>query len=170
MPALRPFAEVYGKRGRDDHGRRSAARAGGAWSAGSGSKCPAPPAILDTDYAAKGRYAIAALAGHRHRVRARRSHGRSLARRRLPGQDSRPWKRSIDKIVGPLHAGLASAGRLSHPGFARPSHAAAHQDAQPRLRAVYDLPARASRPTQNQTYDDRTAGRQQTWRSTRAGS
>ena len=43
----------------------------------------------------------------------------------------------IDRhIVGPLHEALASAGRLSHPGHARPSHAAADQDAQPRLRAA----------------------------------
>ncbi len=98
---------------------------------------PGATGYLDTDYAAKGRYAVEALPTtdivcvHVEATDEASHEGRATPR-------SRPWKRSTRHIVGPLHEALQQARRLSHPGLARPSHAAAHQDAQPRLRAVRD--------------------------------
>ncbi len=72
MPALRPFAEVYGHSGTMitavDLLRGLAALVG--WKR---IEVPGATGYLDTDYAAKGRYAIEAIPDDRHHLRARRS-------------------------------------------------------------------------------------------------
>ncbi len=99
---------------------------------------PGATGYIDTDYAAKGRAAIAALPEtdmvcvHVEATDEASHEGDCAAKiKALEEIDA--------KIVGPLHAALRSPGRLSHPGLARPSDAATHQDAQPRLRAVCDF-------------------------------
>ncbi len=87
QPRLPPFADAVRPAGRDDHGRRSAARPGRADRLASGSRCPGATGYTDTDYAAKGRYAIEALADDRPGLRPRRGDRRGLARRRRGGQD-----------------------------------------------------------------------------------
>ncbi len=157
-PALPPFAKIYGKRG----------------------------AMITAVDLLRGLAALDRLAADRRARRDRLS--RHRLRRQGALRRSRPWptptwsastsKRTdeashegnaaakikaleeIDRhIVGPLHAALARQRRVSDSGHARPSHAAAHQDAQPRRRAVRDGRQRASRPTTAQTYDEPTAAR-----------
>ncbi len=143
--AARRFSELYGKRGRDDHGRRSAARPGGADRLGADrsarrdrlhSTPTTPPrgATRSTRWPTPTSSASTSRPPTKPRTKAT-----------PPSQDQgagrdRPAHRR------PAARGPAEAGRLPHPGLARPSHAAAHQDAQPRLRAVCDLPARACKP------------------------
>ena len=61
------------------------------WPAGRGSTSPAPPGYLDTDYAAKGRYAIDGPGRPRHRLRPRRGPRRGQPRgpRRRQGRGHR---------------------------------------------------------------------------------
>ena len=136
-PGLRPFADVYGKRGAMitavDLLRGLAALIG--WER---IEVPGATGYLDTDYAAKGRYAIEALARHRRRLRSCRSHRRSVARRARATPRSKPWKKSTGTSSRRWREALRKLGRLSHSGHARPSHAAAHQNAQPRRCAVRD--------------------------------
>ena len=133
-PAVPPFAEIYGKQGAMitavDLLRGLAALIG--WRR---IEVPGATGYLDTDYAAKGRYAIEALADtdlvcvHVEATDEASHEGNAAAKIKALEE--------IDRhIVGPLHRALAAAGRVPHSGHARPSHAAAHQDAQPRRRAV----------------------------------
>ena len=55
---------------------------------------PGATGYIDTDYAAKGRYAVDALAIDRPGLRPRRGDRRSVARRRRAGQSSSAWSRS----------------------------------------------------------------------------
>ena len=55
---------------------------------------PGATGYLDTDYAAKGRYAVEALERRGPGVRSRRSDRRGLARGQRRGEGRRPWKRS----------------------------------------------------------------------------
>ena len=71
---------------------------------------PGATGYLDTDYAAKGRYAIEALAEDRYDLRPRRSDRRSLARRATPRRKSKPWKKSIGTSSRPLHEALQKQG------------------------------------------------------------
>ena len=135
-PHLAPFAELYGKQGAMitavDLLRGLAALIG--WRR---IDVPGATGYLDTDYAAKGRYAVEALKDVRPGLRPRRGDRRGLARRQRGGQDRGP---GADRPAHrrPAARGAARLRRVSHPGLARPSHAAAHQDAQPRRRAVCD--------------------------------
>ncbi len=91
--ACTPFAELLRQAGRDDHGGRSAARPGRA-------------DRLAADRSARrhrlSRYRLCRQGAlrhrgarrHRHDLRARRSHRRSLARRATSTPRSRPWKKS----------------------------------------------------------------------------
>ncbi len=143
--------------GGDDHGGRSAARAGGA-------------DRLAADRSAR-RHRLS-----RHRLRRQRArcaiealaetdlvcvHVEATDEASHEGNAAAKIKalEEIDRhIVGPLHEALEGAGRLPHSGLARSSHAAAHENAQPRRRAVRDRRQRASRPT-NSTYDEVNAER-----------
>ena len=147
-PALRPFAEVY-------HGCRGAMitavdllRGLAALMGWRRIEVPGATGYTDTDYAAKGRYAIEALADtdlicvHVEATDEASHEGDAAAKIRALEE--------IDRhIVGPLHDGPRRARRISHPDLARPSDAAAHQDAQPRRRAVRDLRHRHRRRRRN---------------------
>ena len=131
-PRLRPFARVYGKRGRHHQRRRPGPRRRRAagWDR---IDVPGATGYLDTDYAAKGRYGDRGAEGPRPRLRPRRGPRRGVARR--PGRRQgggagadRPRHRR------PAAGGAAGSRRLADPGLARPPHAAA--DAGPRYGAV----------------------------------
>ena len=132
--ACRRFASVYGKRGAMitavDLLRGLAALIG--WER---IEVPGATGYTDTDYAAKGRYAVAALADTdlvcvHVEATDEASHEGDVAGKMRALEE-------IDRhIVRPAARGAAAARRLPHPGLARSSHAAADQDAQPRVRAV----------------------------------
>ena len=88
---------------------------------------PGATGYTDTDYAAKGRYAVAALPDtdlicvHVEATDEASHEGDAAAKIRALEE--------IDRhIVAPLHAALAAAGRLSHSGLARSPDAAADQN------------------------------------------
>ena len=98
---------------------------------------PGATGYLDTDYAAKGRYAVAALKDvdlvcvHVEATDEASHQGDAAAKIEALEE--------IDRhIVGPLLGGTAGWRRLSHPRHSRPSDAAADQDAQSWRRAVCD--------------------------------
>ena len=90
---------------------------------------PGATGYLDTDYAAKGRYAVAALERRRPGVR----HVEATDEASHEGNAAakiEPWRRST-ATSSARSRGAAAPRRLPHPGHARPSHAAADEDAQP---------------------------------------
>ena len=135
-PALRPFIDEYGSTGKMitavDLLRGLAALIG--WER---IEVPGATGYLDTDYAAKGRYAIEALSTtdiicvHVEATDEASHEGRADAKiKALEEIDA--------NIVGPAARCAAATRRLSHLGLARSSDAASIQDAQPRRRAVCD--------------------------------
>ena len=165
-PALKSFQELYGKRGAMitavDLLRGLAALVG--WER---IEVPGATGYLDTDYAAKGRYAIDALDRHRRHLRACRSDRRSVARRTRRRQDQGA-RRDRREHRRPAARGPEEARRLPHSRLARPSDAAAHQDAQPRLRAVGDLRHRRRARRRDDLRRSRRR-RVDRWPSTKAG-
>ncbi len=154
-PRLPPFAELYGKQGAMitavDLLRGLAALIG--WRR---IEVPGATGYLDTDYAAKGRYAVEALKD----VDLVCVHVEATDEASHEGDAAAKIKalEEIDRhIVGPVHEALKDLRRLSHPGHARPSHAAADQDPQPRLRAVCHGRHRRRGRRRRPTYDDPTA-------------
>ena len=99
---------------------------------------PGATGYTDTDYAAKGRYADRGPGRHGSDLRPRRSDRRSIARRAMPPAKIRGPGRDRPAHRRPAVQGARRAGRLSHSDLARPSDAAAHQNPQPRRRAVRD--------------------------------
>ena len=133
---MTPFAELYGKQGAMitavDLLRGLAKLIG--WRR---IDVPGATGYIDTDYAAKGRYAVEALDDvdlvcvHVEATDEASHEGNAAAKIKALEE--------IDRhIVGPLYEALQALRRVPHPGHARPSHAAADQDAQPRLRALCD--------------------------------
>ena len=166
-PRLQPFAKLYGMRGAMitavDLLRGLAALIG--WRR---IEVPGATGYLDTDYAAKGRYAVEALPKtdlvcvHVEATDEASHEGQRGGKDQGPGRD-RPAHRR------PAARGLEGAGRVPDSGLARSSHAAAHQNAQPRRRAVCDgrhrhPTRRGAQPTTKQPPANRS------WRSTKAGS
>ena len=129
---------------------------------------PGATGYIDTDYAAKGRYAVAALKDvdlvcvHVEATDEASHQGDAAAKIEALEQ--------IDRhIVGPLWAALRAGGELSHPDQSRSSHVAADQDAQPWRRALCDGRQRHSRPTPPRTTTIRRPPAPG-WSSPRAGS
>jgi 2,3-bisphosphoglycerate-independent phosphoglycerate mutase len=153
-PALRPFAEVYGKRGAMitavDLLRGLAVLLG--WQR---IEVPGATGYTDTDYAAKGRYAIAALPDtdiicvHVEATDEASHEGDCQAKiRALEAID--------EKIVGPLHAALRQQGDyriLVSPDHPTPLRTKTHSHGD----VPFALAGTDIQPDQNQTYDDRTA-------------
>ena len=96
---------------------------------------PGATGYLDTDYAAKGRYAVAAL----DEVDLVCVHVEATDEASHEGNAAAKVKalEEIDRhIVGPLHEALKRRGDYRILVDARPSHAATDQNPRPRLRAV----------------------------------
>ena len=128
-PSLKPFAEVYGKKGAI-LSAVDLVRGVGVLLGWTRIDVPGATGYLDTDYAAKGRYAIEAL----------KTHDLVCVHVEAPDEASHEGKadekvkaleRIDEHIVGPLLA-VAEPRRLAHPGLAGPPHAAA--DARPCVR------------------------------------
>ena len=135
-PRLEPFEKVYGVRGAMITAvdlLRGLARLIG-WHR---IDVNGATGYLDTDYAAKGRAAIEALKALRSGMRPYRGPGRGLARGSRGRQDRGPptdrpaYRRAA--VCGPKRLSAMANAHL-----ARPSHAAADEDAQPRRRADCD--------------------------------
>ena len=129
---------------------------------------PGATGYLDTDYAAKGRYGVAALADH-DLVCVHVEAPDEASHEGKADEKVKALERIDRHIVGPLLEALPEARRMAHPGVAGPPHAAA--DPRPRLRhgAVRHrrdraLRRRARRPTM------RPSRRRAIWRSRRATS
>ena len=133
-PSLTPFAELYGKQGAMitavDLLRGLATLIG--WKR---IEVPGATGYIDTDYAAKGRYAVDALKDvdlvcvHVEATDEASHEGNAAAKVKGPGRN-----RPAHRRPGPR--GLENLRRVSHSGIARPSHAAAHKNPQPRLCAI----------------------------------
>ena len=147
-PRLEPFEQVYGVRGAMitavDLFRGLAKLIG--WKR---IDVPGATGYLDTDYAAKGRYAVEAL----------KEHDLVCVHIEAPDEASHEGRadakiealEQIDRhIVGAGIRGLARLSAMADTRLARPSHARSHEDAQPRRRADGDRrqrhPARRLRP------------------------
>ena len=144
-PRLEPFEQLYGVRGAMitavDLLRGLAKLIG--WKR---IDVPGATGYLDTDYAAKGRYAVEAL----------KEHDLVCVHVEAPDEASHEGRadakiealEQIDRhIVGPAVRGLARLSAVADPRLARSSHAPAHEDAQPRQRADRDCRQRHSSPT-----------------------
>ncbi|HEX4148814.1 MAG TPA: cofactor-independent phosphoglycerate mutase [Pirellulales bacterium] len=154
MPDLRPFIEVYGKRGAMitavDLLRGLAALVG--WKR---IEVPGATGYTDTDYAAKGRYAIAALPEtdiicvHVEATDEASHEGDCQAKiRALEAID--------EKIVGPLHAALRAQGdyrMLVSPDHPTPLRTKTHSHGA----VPFVIAGSGIEPDPRQTYDDRTA-------------
>ena len=153
-PHLTPFAELYGKQGAMitavDLLRGLATLIG--WRR---IEVPGATGYLDTDYAAKGRYAVAAMRGRGSGMRSRRGDRRGIARRRRRRQGEGPGRDRPAYCRAALR-GVEEVRRVSHSGDARASHAAADEDPRPRQRAVCDGRQR-HRARAATVYDDPTA-------------
>ena len=133
-PQLQPFQQVYGKRGKMitavDLLRGLAVLMG--WER---IEVPGATGYLDTDYAAKGRYAVAALDNTdlicvHVEAPDEASHEGDAAAKIQSLQE-------IDRhIVRPLLDALRALWGVSHPRLAGPPHTGSDQDAQSRIRPV----------------------------------
>lgn len=155
-PALRPFADVYGKRGvmitAVDLLRGLAALLG--WRR---IEVPGATGYTDTDYAAKGRYAVAALPEtdivcvHVEATDEASHEGDCQAKiRALEAID--------EQIVGPLHAALRAQGDyriLVSPDHPTPLRTKTHSHGD----VPFAIAGAGIQADANQTYDDRTAAR-----------
>jgi 2,3-bisphosphoglycerate-independent phosphoglycerate mutase len=154
-PALRPFAELYGKRGAMitavDLLRGLAALLG--WER---IEVPGATGYLDTDYAAKGRYAAEAL----KRTDLVCVHVEATDEASHEGNCAAKIKalEEIDRhIVGPLHAALRAAGEyrlLVTPDHPTPLRTKTHSHGC----VPFAIAGTGVRPDDNRTYDDVTAG------------
>jgi 2,3-bisphosphoglycerate-independent phosphoglycerate mutase len=153
-PALRPFAEAYGKRGAMitavDLLRGLAALIG--WER---IEVPGATGYLDTDYAAKGRYAVQALA-HTDVVCV---HVEATDEASHEGNCAAKIKalEEIDQhIVGPLHAALKAAGDyriLVTPDHPTPLRTKTHSHGF----VPFAICGSGIQPDEHKTYDDITA-------------
>ena len=162
-----PFAEVYGKRGAI-LSAVDLVRGVGVLLGWKRIDVPGATGYLDTDYAAKGRYGVAALADHdlvcvHVEAPDEASHEGKADEKVKALERDRPAHRR------PAAGGAAEARRLAHPGVAGPPHAAA--DAGPRLRhgAVRHRRDRASRRRGSRP-TTRSSRRKAIWRSRRGTS
>ena len=154
-PALEPFVEVYGKRGAMitavDLLRGLAALIG--WRR---IEVPGATGYTDTDYAAKGRYAIDALADtdiicvHVEATDEASHEGDAAAK-------IKALEEIDEKIVGPLHAALKSQGEyriLVSPDHPTPLRTKTHSHGF----VPFAMAGSGVTPDANKTYDDPTAG------------
>jgi 2,3-bisphosphoglycerate-independent phosphoglycerate mutase len=153
-PALRPFADVYGKRGAMitavDLLRGLAALLG--WKR---IEVPGATGYTDTDYAAKGRYAIAALADTDIVCVHVEATDEASHEGDCPGK-IRALEAIDEKIVGPLHAALREQGDyriLVSPDHPTPLRTKTHSHGD----VPFAIAGTGVEPDKNQTYDDRTA-------------
>jgi 2,3-bisphosphoglycerate-independent phosphoglycerate mutase len=153
-PALRPFAEVYGKRGAMitavDLLRGLAVLLG--WQR---IEVPGATGYTDTDYAAKGRYAIDALPNTD--IICVHVEATDEASHEGDCQAKIAALEAIDeKIVGPLHAALREQGDyriLVSPDHPTPLRTKTHSHGD----VPFAIAGTGIQPDGNQTYDDRTA-------------
>jgi 2,3-bisphosphoglycerate-independent phosphoglycerate mutase len=157
-PALRPFADVYGKRGAMitavDLLRGLAALIG--WER---IEVPGATGYLDTDYAAKGRYAVDAL----RRTDIVCVHVEATDEASHEGNCAAKIKalEEIDRhIVGPLHAALQAAGEyriLVTPDHPTPLRTKTHSHGF----VPFAICGSGVSPDEHTAYDDPTAARSQ---------
>ena len=119
---------------------------------------PGATGYLDTDYAAKGRYAVEASNDVRPGLRSRRGDRRGLARRQCGRPRSRPWNRSTGTSSVRCYAALKKHGEyriLVSPDHPTPLRTKTHSHGN----VPFAMAGSGMKPDAATVYDDPTAER-----------